>query len=463
MAPIRRTRKLLYALATTVLFFAVLELLLSWFGAETIADREDPFVGFDSVSLFVQDPSGAEWSTRDSKLAWFNQQSFANPKPAGGLRVFCLGGSTTYGRPFDDSLSYCGQLRHLLQFEKGLRHVEVINAGGVSYASYRLARILDEVKQLQPDIVVLYTGHNEYLEQRTYAPLEKMPTWQRESVSWLGQTRTYSLLHELLQPAPSPVQLHNEVKAVLDGAHGPDAYHRDDVMRAQVVAHFRWNLRRMADAATEAGARLVLITPTANLSSMSPFKSETETLPNVEAQAICDKAREALALNDPQSAARSLDQFLQREPRYADAWHIAGRAALMTDQPSDAEACFHQALEEDVCALRANASILDAVRDIAHEKRVTLLDWQRWIREDCLERHGHGCPGSDYFVDHVHPTTEMHSRLALELAKVLQPHIAGMQPLDERIAMKRLSGYREVHWTAAKRGASELQRLLTGA
>ena len=47
----------------------------------------------------------------------------------------------------------------------------MINCGGVSYASYRLGPILDEVLGYEPDLIMLYTGHNEFLEARTYPRL----------------------------------------------------------------------------------------------------------------------------------------------------------------------------------------------------------------------------------------------------------------------------------------------------
>lgn len=459
MAPMRWTRipwtrKLLYGVATTVAFFLVAETLLTWVGRATIAERGDPFVGFDSVALFQLDSDSARWRTRPAKLPWFNDQSFTAPKPTDGIRIFCLGGSTTHGRPYDDSLSYCGQLRHLMETAVGERSIEVVNAGGVSYASYRLTKICHEVAMLEPDVIVLYTGHNEFLERRTYAPLEAMPAWQRESASWLGRTQTYSLLSDLLRPTPQPAELQREVTAMLDHAVGPEAYRREDLMRDQVVAHFRWNLRRMADIATDAGALFVLVTPASNVKDMSPFKSEPEVMEWSEAESICADARQALALDNPQAAAQTVKRLLQREPRFAAAWSLAGRAALAMGQPAEAEACFNRAIEEDVCPLRAITPLVEAVRDVAAEKQTPLLDWNRWVEGDCKRRHGHGCPGNDYFVDHVHPTVEMHGRLAMELATLLQPHIEGMPAVDELAASHRLQRWQAAHLTPEKIGAS---------
>ena len=48
-----------------------------------------------------------------------------------------------------------------------IRPWQVVNCGGVSYASYRLTPILEEVLTYQPDLMIVCTGHNEFLEARS--------------------------------------------------------------------------------------------------------------------------------------------------------------------------------------------------------------------------------------------------------------------------------------------------------
>ena len=47
----------------------------------------------------------------------------------------------------------------------------MINAGGISYASYRVAVVIKELARYEPDLFIIYTGHNEFLEERTYRTL----------------------------------------------------------------------------------------------------------------------------------------------------------------------------------------------------------------------------------------------------------------------------------------------------
>ena len=69
-------------------------------GVRPILVDEDPYVGFQStLRLFAPDPDAGLYRTAGNKLTLFNPQSFALDKPAGGFRVFTVGGSTTYINP----------------------------------------------------------------------------------------------------------------------------------------------------------------------------------------------------------------------------------------------------------------------------------------------------------------------------------------------------------------------------
>ncbi len=221
-------------------------------------------------------------ATAANKRRLFNDQSFAKAKPRGTYRIFCLGGSTTHGRPYDDATSFCGWLRELLPAVDASRRWEVINAGGVSYASYRSALLMEELALYEPDLFVIYSGHNEFLEERTYQGIIATPPAVRGLAALAGRTRLYSALRKALRALRSRGDtaagdrslLASEVRTRLDASVGPDAYERDEALATQVLDHYRFNLARMTDIARAAGARAVFITPASNLRHSSPFKSQ---------------------------------------------------------------------------------------------------------------------------------------------------------------------------------------------
>lgn len=246
-------KKVVFALATTAAFFICLEIVLKFCGVQTALTGEDPFVGFESrVPLFTSAtlPDGTTMmGTASNKLTAFNAQKFPKRKPSYTFRIFCLGGSTVYGRPYDDRTSFCGWLRKLLPEADPSRSWEVINVGGISYASYRVAVVEEELLQYDPDLFVIYTGHNEFLERRTYENIRDTSPIVRK-VAWLaGHTRTFSLLKQVRDrssrstssPKNSRALLPAEVDEILNHSVGPSSYTRDDRLHEQVLEHYRFN------------------------------------------------------------------------------------------------------------------------------------------------------------------------------------------------------------------------------
>ena len=197
--PARRWRGLLFRLSAVAIGLAPFLLaeatfaILDWGRPDY---EQDPFVGFSAVyPLFVLNEDGTRYEIPPSRRTFFRRESFAAKKGDNEFRIFCLGGSTVQGRPFAIETSFTTWLEINLQAADPKRDWEVVNCGGVSYASYRLVPILKEVLGHQPDLIILYTGHNEFLEDRTYRHIKQVPSIVRRPCELVSRTRTYTLLH----------------------------------------------------------------------------------------------------------------------------------------------------------------------------------------------------------------------------------------------------------------------------
>ncbi len=233
------TRRLIFSLIPVGLLLLLIEGLLALAGVQPVTEVRDPYVGFANQSPLFEEitngPTAGTMSTAYPKLVWFNQQSFPRVKPAGTKRIFCLGGSTTFGRPYSDPTSYVGWMRELLAVADTSSKWEVINAGGVSYASYRVAALMEELSQYQPDLFVVYSAHNEFLERRTYAGMFEQSQFFIDLQATAARTRTFALLDRWLigqstADQPSDI-LPAEVDERLNHTIGPADYTRDPVWR----------------------------------------------------------------------------------------------------------------------------------------------------------------------------------------------------------------------------------------
>jgi tetratricopeptide (TPR) repeat protein len=488
-------KKLVFAWVPVLILALFLETGLWLTGMEPSIRSEDPYVGFAAeLPLFeLEQGTGGDtrFRTAQNKLRFFNDQSFPAHKDSGVRRVFCLGGSTTYGRPYRDITSFCGWLRTYLPAVAPETSWEVINAGGISYASYRVVAVMEELLQYEPDLFIVYSGHNEFLEERTYRSLRAQP----EALRWLDlklrETRIYTALQSamtLAGPAEGSSQSHDElsaeVKTRLDSSIGPASYHRDDSLKAAVLAHYRVNLVRMASLARHSGTELIAIAPADNLLDSSPFKSEVDaSLTDAERddlEDLLDRA-EQLLYDENFAAAQSLfERALSLDARHAAAHYGLGRALVALGEVEQGEQHLIRARDEDVVPLRAISQIGEIARQVALEENVSLVDFESLMAS--APGPAQRPRGADWFLDHVHPTIEGHRRLAVALLGKVEelgwfeaglssaaPRMAeaealllsGVDPQEHGIALRNLA--KVLSWSGKDRDAARAAKRAVAA
>jgi lysophospholipase L1-like esterase len=139
--------------------------------AAQIADppQDDPRFLSDPVLRRVNRPGYTSMSaspTGQPRRYTINDQGFRgpptlSPKPADGLRIVVVGGSTVYGALNDDSETLPVQLENALNERLGPR-VEVINAGVPGYYSLSEAIVTRrDLLALSPDLIVDLDGLND--------------------------------------------------------------------------------------------------------------------------------------------------------------------------------------------------------------------------------------------------------------------------------------------------------------
>lgn len=420
--------------------FGLFVLALALLGIEGIlallglgdADRfPDPFVGFrGSTSLFVRDrdPAGKEvWTTRPNKLEFFNLQTFPVAKEPRSLRIFTLGGSTTAGRPYDDRVSFGRWLERYLDLAEPKRRHEVINAGAISYASYRVVLLMKELVRYQPDVFVVYTGHNEFLEERTYRDFHRRSRGMEALRGWLGRWRLTTLLWQAVDDGgddpPAATALGDDVETRLDVWNGLASYRRDEALAEQIAEHFAFNLGQMAAISRAHGVRLILVAPASNLKDFSPFKSEHRAgLSRRDQQRFADhmaEGRTRTAAGEGRSAARAFAAAREIDPDHAEAAFREARVRWTKGELGRAHELFVRAKELDVAPLRAREVLVDQVRAVARREGLELVDLPALLDAGRAGWPHSPTPGTEVFLDHVHPELSIHAQLAAELVQVL--------------------------------------------
>ena len=424
-------KRVLFSFVAVSLTLGLLEGGLALLGVKPESYLPDPYVGFESTSrLFVETQSSdgkVNLQTAKNRLQLFNDQTFPLRKEKGTIRIFSLGGSTTFGRPYKDDTSFNGWMRVFLTGLANEQRFEVINAGGVSYASYRVAKLMEELIQYSPDIFVIYTGHNEFLEERIYNKVPKVPKSLKGLTRLARNFRSATLIKRIVSPmtaagkedAKASKLLKGEVDALLDNSVGPNVYTRDKEGQRRALEHYRFNLLRMVDMAESVGAKVLLVTPSDNLRDVSPFKSDFSKELSVEKQKqwkrYYDQARQAFVQKDAELAMHSIGAAEAIDSLPASLHFVKGRIFEAVGKIDEARKAYERARDEDVCPLRALSPIQSILFDVASEREVPLVDFV-----NLQSQHSrNGIPGAEVFLDHVHPTIESHRLLAIELLETM--------------------------------------------
>lgn len=153
----------LWILFATLLLLGVLEGAARMWELWNPPMRVDLGQGFDaSVRLFEPDPADRLYMrVNPDRQVSFQHQRFRRIKAPGTLRMAALGGSSV------NYLHYEFYRLHdvLLPALNGRYNaLEVLNCGGLSYGSHRLVLVAREVLHYDLDLVMIYSGHNEFEE-----------------------------------------------------------------------------------------------------------------------------------------------------------------------------------------------------------------------------------------------------------------------------------------------------------
>jgi len=132
--------------------------------------------GHDREPLFIPSPGHPEYLQANPRVVtrFFTDPAqaptvsietayFPATKAPGTFRVFVQGASSAAGFPYGLGASLAGVLDQRLERAFPGREIEVISTAMAAVNSYALLDFADEILARQPDAVVVYVGHNEFL------------------------------------------------------------------------------------------------------------------------------------------------------------------------------------------------------------------------------------------------------------------------------------------------------------
>ena len=359
----KRLRRLLLSVAAPIIFFGVLELLLRVTG-----------VGYPPgyVVHRMIDGKALLTSNPDFGKRFFDARRSRNPplfavkanRDPGTFRVVVLGGSAAMGDPYP-SAGVPRMIEAMLTARHPGNPVEVINAAMTAINSHVVRTIARDCRRLKPDAIIIWMGNNEVVgpfgPASAFSPvLHDSPAAIRLSI-WARGTRLGQLVARLRATAE------RETVALDTAWRGMEMF-MDTTLRpgdselVNVYANFSRNLEAICRAAENDGTAIVLCNVPVNLGACAPFESETGGA----------------------SETYRLARFAEREEDF-----------------ERARSGYERARDLDGLRFRADTEINRRIAKCALEdEAITFVDAVALFRA----ASSNGIPGSELFLDHVHPT-----------------------------------------------------------
>ena len=202
----------------------------------------------------------------DRELAGPDTQPFELPRPAATFRILVLGESSVEGFPYYTELAFPRQIEHYLAAQLPDRRIEVLNAGIVGINSFALVDFVPRVLACQPDLVVMYAGHNEFYGPGGVGSTATLSPGLYPTMTHLRRWRLYQWLRRMARRGSSPNML---IAALPRDLEIP----WDSSECAAANEYFRAHLESIADLLEEKQIPFVLCSVASNLSDQSPVSS----------------------------------------------------------------------------------------------------------------------------------------------------------------------------------------------
>ena len=342
--------------------------------------------------------------------------SFRAQKPANGFRVFVIGDSNATGFPFGAEYAFPRFLQERLAAAMPGRTVEVVNAALNGIASWHALKVLAEVVQYQPDLVIAYVGHGDWIMP---GPEEVNPLARLVSQSRFYQLAVVAARRWQQGPLDAK-RIRSQAEPygrARDRARGNETLTTAE--RQRIAARYADDLRAIVAGARAVGAEVVFAELVQNLRDFPPGGSRHRPGLSDELRArwhaSVEQAETSMQAHDCQAALAALRDAEAVDDRPALLYYLRGRCLEELGDFSAADTDYRKASDLDEVPLGAPSSFNQILQDVARDTGARFVP----VWPALTSASPHGLVGDAFFADYVHPTPAGHAAIARALAQAL--------------------------------------------
>jgi len=428
----------------------------------TMPERYNPLFELDPDSI-----EGEEGWFRTRPELWdrinflVRDQRFPARRTQDALRVAFIGGSSVQGWPYRaKGASFAELVGERLSKSFPDRRIDIINAGVGAYSSFQLIDVAWQVRIFNPDVVVVYAGHNDqgyYLFHREFLDQasQNKPQNLQGAERFLNRFNFYQAARRLRDKgAVKPVKVditHHQSDIFVPQEEYSDFVGKENysefvrIQQRYLPQLFARNLNDIIDTLHDDDTTVILVPPASNLRDVRPsFSMDWEsisaedlkriegltslleqqletagigprTMPGISgngegmsfgywAGPVWPDGSHELGSAEAVEACGPILEIVERGKAISSTWadfHFFEGTCLLHSDPQAAAAAFQRARDLSPALppmQRAGANIQDAVRGVASERGVPLVDLPAYFDEHAAL----GIPGGELFVDTLH-------------------------------------------------------------
>jgi lysophospholipase L1-like esterase len=420
--PEPRTRTALFTLAALVIPFLAL-------GAVEVALRVAGLAAPEPLFVPAPEPGWRQPNERAVQRLFAVPSSapavsidtayFRAEKPPGAFRAFVLGGSTAAGFPYGKWASLAGILEQRLQREHPGRVVEVVPVAMSAINSWALADFTTEVLAHEPDLILVYAGHNEYLGilgvgsafgGGSPAITRRVLELQRIRVLALGLRGLAALRPARDEPAGEPATLMARVAAERRIPLGSTLYQAG-------LRQFEDNLQRILSSYSRHGIPVFIATLASNEADQAPFMPVPPAgTSDAEWQARFAALRERLAAGELAGAQVEAEAMIAEAPLSGEGYFLRAKLGRERGDLAGARSDFLAAKDRDALRFRAPEDINGIIRRSAARYGASVVE----VQAAFVAASPDGVIGDTLMLEHLHPNHGGYVLLAEAFHSALQ-------------------------------------------
>ncbi|MEX2190620.1 MAG: tetratricopeptide repeat protein [Bacteroidota bacterium] len=353
------------------------------------------------------------------------EDTFTMKKTKRTKRIFCIGESTMAGFPYDFHATAPSMLAARLRHDLPDYDIEVVNLGLSAVSSFVLLNLLEEVLTYEPDLVIVYSGHNEFygaFGAASSVGSGSNPFLTRVTLS-LMQFKTFIAIRDLVVWIGSRLakEPHSVSGSLMSEMIGDQTVVHGGIVYENARSAYRENITHMIESAGRQNVPILFSALVSNLRDHPPFRSVStleDTIQRTHWNQVAALGDSLFMARKFILAADSYGELLALDSGHAMTWFKLARTFDRLGNVESALDAYRKARDHDVLRFRASTDFESDLLRICGDFRIPTARVDLAFEEESAN----GIPGGKLFTEHLHPNIRGYSIMAASFHSTIRDH-----------------------------------------